>query len=181
LIFGSNQGDRAALIDRAIARAAIIGAEERRSSLYESDPWGFTADTPFYNRVVSYRTPLSPTAVLQHCLEIERQMGRTRDASRHDTSRCDTSHHDTSRHDASHDTSRRYTSRSIDIDILFHDDQVIQLPDLVIPHPRIAERRFVLLPLAEIFPALVHPVLHETISMLLERCTDGGKVTAPRA
>jgi 2-amino-4-hydroxy-6-hydroxymethyldihydropteridine diphosphokinase len=156
LIFGSNQGDRAALIDRAIARVAIIGAEERRSSLYESDPWGFTADTPFYNRVVSYRTPLSPSAVLQHCLEIEQQMGRTRDAS------------------------RRYASRSIDIDILFHDDRAIQLPDLVIPHPRIAQRRFVLLPLNEIFPSLVHPLLHETISTLLARCPDGGNVTAVR-
>jgi 2-amino-4-hydroxy-6-hydroxymethyldihydropteridine diphosphokinase len=153
LIFGSNQGNRAANLHRAAALATTIGNEERRSSLYESDPWGFHADTPFYNRVISYRTTLSPTDILDRCQEIEQQMGR----QRHPTT--------------------RYTSRPIDVDILLHDNLVIDTPRLTIPHPRLAQRRFVLLPLAEIFPKLLHPTLRATIAHLLETCTDTGRVT----
>jgi 2-amino-4-hydroxy-6-hydroxymethyldihydropteridine diphosphokinase len=154
LLFGSNQGDRAAAIDRAISFVASIGDEECRSTRYESAPWGFHADTPFYNQVIAYRTTLSPTALLHHCLETERRLGRARSPL------------------------HRYTSRPIDIDILFYGDRVITLPDLEIPHPRLALRRFVLLPLHEIFPDLRHPVTGQTITTLLQTCTDTGSVTA---
>jgi 2-amino-4-hydroxy-6-hydroxymethyldihydropteridine diphosphokinase len=154
LIFGSNRGDRAANIDRAIFFMQAIGTEEKRSALYESDPWGFTADTSFYNRVVVYRTSLAPAAVLRHCLATEQRLGRVRVAT------------------------DRYTSRPIDIDILFYDSLVLHLPDLVIPHPRIAQRRFVLLPLAEILPSLLHPTHHKTIFALLKECPDTGNVSA---
>ncbi|MDR0766443.1 MAG: 2-amino-4-hydroxy-6-hydroxymethyldihydropteridine diphosphokinase [Odoribacteraceae bacterium] len=152
LILGSNQGDRAGNIDRAIALLDTIGTEERRSALYESDPWGFTADTSFYNRVVIYRVTRDPLDVLRHCMEVERRLGRLRD------------------------TATRYASRPIDVDILFHGARVMNHPDLTLPHPRIPSRRFVLVPLVELIPSFIHPVLSRPLSALLEECTDAGMV-----
>ncbi|MDR0544544.1 MAG: 2-amino-4-hydroxy-6-hydroxymethyldihydropteridine diphosphokinase [Odoribacteraceae bacterium] len=152
LIFGSNMEDRAGNIRQAISLASAAGEEVQRSSLYESDPWGFSADVPFYNQVVVYRTALAPTAVLQLCARVEQQMGRQRDPS------------------------TRYASRVIDVDILFHGSRVANLPDLIIPHPRLAARRFVLAPLAELLPSFIHPTLNKSISALLQECPDAGQV-----
>ncbi|MDR2413454.1 MAG: 2-amino-4-hydroxy-6-hydroxymethyldihydropteridine diphosphokinase [Odoribacteraceae bacterium] len=152
LIFGSNRGDREGNINRAIALVNAIGREERRSALYESDPWGFDDHIPFYNQVVLYRTALAPRDVLKTCMETEQRLGRQRDAS------------------------ARYAPRPIDVDILFHGALVIDHPDLVIPHPRLPDRRFVLVPLGEILPDFIHPTLGKPISTLLEECADHGNV-----
>ena len=151
LLFGSNQGDRQALIRQAMQQMTVIGPIKCSSSLYETAPWGFEADNAFYNIAVTYTTALSPTDVLHHCLETEKQLGRTRPAG-------------------------GYASRTMDIDIILYDQQVISTPELTIPHPRMALRNFVHIPLNEIMPEYIHPVTHRTIASLLQSCPDTLKV-----
>lgn len=148
LLFGSNiipRLDYLCRAERAVNNS--IGNIIRMSSIYESEPWGFHADQSFLNRIVVVETKLSPAEVLKNILSIENQMGRKRKFS-------------------------SYSSRQIDIDILYFDKQIIQEEDLIIPHPGIAQRRFVLVPLAEIAPNLTHPVLKRNNLELLEACTD---------
>ena len=147
LIFGGNQGDRKALLDEAIKEMSTIGKIEIRSSLYETAPWGFESENPFYNQIVVYNTELTPEEVLDKCQATEKQLGRVR-------------------------TGTQFTSRTMDIDILFCDSQIINTPRLTVPHPRLAQRNFVLAPLNEIMPAFIHPVIHKTIATLLSECTD---------
>lgn len=147
LLFGSNQGDRQALIQKARQQMTVIGPIKRSSSLYETAPWGFKAENPFYNMAVIYTTALSPTEVLRHCLETEKLLGRTRPAG-------------------------GYSSRTMDIDIILYDRQIISTPELTVPHPRMTLRNFVLIPLNEIMPEYVHPVNHQTIASLLRSCPD---------
>ncbi len=121
---GSNDGDRAANVERAVAalgRAGTIGA---RSSPYRTAPWGVTDQPWFLNAVVLLRTELNPRALLATLQEIERELGRVR--------------------------ARRWGPRTIDLDLLLYDDDDIDEPDLRVPHPRLRERAFVLVPLAEI-------------------------------
>lgn len=147
LIFGGNQGDRKALLDKAIKEMSTIGKIEIRSSLYETAPWGFESENPFYNQIVVYNTGLTPEEVLDKCQATEKQLGRVR-------------------------TGTQFTSRTMDIDILFCDSQIINTPRLTVPHPRIAQRNFVLIPLNEIMPDFVHPVLGKKISELLQESPD---------
>ncbi|WP_245957856.1 2-amino-4-hydroxy-6-hydroxymethyldihydropteridine diphosphokinase [Niabella yanshanensis] len=139
LIIGTNLGDRPAHLQQAIAQIEEnVGKILHRSSVYETEPWGITDQPSFYNQVLKVATTLNPLQLLTATLAIEKEMGRVR--------------------------AERYGARIIDIDILFFDDLVINTGELTIPHPRITERNFVLAPLAEIAPHLVHPVLHQTIS-----------------
>lgn len=147
LIFGSNQGDRAALIAEAIAEMSKIGKIHARSSLYETAPWGFESTQTFFNQVVVYDTALPPEQVLDKCQETEKNLGRVR-------------------------TGTRYSSRTMDIDILFYDSRVIDTPSLTVPHPRLAERNFVLDPLNEIMPDYTHPVTGKKVSELLAESPD---------
>lgn len=147
LLLGSNLGDREANL--AIAREAIgqrIGAVDRESSLYETAAWGKTDQGAFLNQVVSGMTSLSATGLLTEILSIETSMGRVRQV--------------------------KWSPRVIDIDILFLDDQCIELPDLTIPHPMLHLRRFTLVPLCEIFPDFRHPVFGKPLSALLESLED---------
>lgn len=124
---GSNLGDRAAII--AAALAGLDGAGVRvtaRSALYETAPWGDTDQGPFLNACALVETALAPRALLARCLAIERDLGRARDKA------------------------RRWGPRAIDLDILYHGAARIAQDGLVIPHPRLFERAFVLVPLAEI-------------------------------
>lgn len=150
VIFGSNTGHKKQIIEEAaiLLAAKTAGEITTTSSFYETEPWGFESPDLFLNRVIIYSTPLSPEDFLKKCLETEKELGRVRTGT------------------------ARYASRLIDIDILFYDSLIIDTPDLAIPHPRLAERNFVLTPLNEIMPDFEHPVLHKKISGLFRNCPD---------
>lgn len=159
LLLGGNQGDRHALIHRATELIRQrIGSVALASALYETEPWGdFEVENGkrkvenFLNQALVVETELSVRDVLRQALAIEKELGRKRELS--------TSHAPLS--------TRIYTSRPIDIDIIFYDSEVIDNPDLTVPHPRMHQRRFVLEPLCEVMPDYVHPLLHKTVRQLL--------------
>jgi 2-amino-4-hydroxy-6-hydroxymethyldihydropteridine diphosphokinase len=153
LSLGGNLGNRLDNISQAMGHIEKqIGNIKRYSSVYESEAWGFETEDRFLNVVVVVETALSPETLLQKAQEIETLLGRTR-------------------------TGTGYASRTMDIDILFFNEEIINTPTLTIPHPLLHERRFVLLPLYEILPDKVHPVLRKTIAELLAECEDEGEVT----
>jgi GTP cyclohydrolase-4 len=151
---GSNLGDRQSNILQALQRLREKIAIESISSCYETEPVGYLDQPRFLNIVCSGTTSLSPRELFQFIKGIEKKMGRR--------------------------PTVRYGPRPIDIDILFYDDLVLDEPELVIPHPRLAERAFVLAPLAEIAPDKVHPVLNLTSKELLQRVGDAGVVRVER-
>jgi 2-amino-4-hydroxy-6-hydroxymethyldihydropteridine diphosphokinase len=154
LLLGSNLGDRQEMIRRAVEGINDrIGKVTGSSSVYESEPWGFKAEGNFLNQVVKVDTGLSPHELLEAILQLELKLGRKRDVSFDE-----------------------YTSRSIDIDILFYNQDIISDHDLNIPHPRISERMFTLLPLCELNSSMVHPVHQRTLQELLALCTDPNEV-----
>lgn len=151
LCLGGNIGDTRAVFEKAIALIeSRIGRCVRKSRLYVTEPWGFEADTPFLNQVVVVETEHEPHAVLEFCQQIEAELGRTR-------------------------SGKGYQSRTIDIDILFIDNLITDLPDLKIPHPFMHLRNFVLQPMCDVAPQLVHPVLKKTMTQLRAECEDDGK------
>ena len=148
LLLGSNLGNRQLVLQEARIRISKdIGLIVRKSSVYETVPWGFDVADLFLNQVVVVETRLLPDVLLSRLLEIETSMGRIRNK-------------------------KAYQSRIIDLDILFYHDLVISGPDLVLPHPRLHLRRFTLIPLNEIASGLVHPVFGKTINNLLAECND---------
>jgi len=157
ILLGSNMGNKLRLLQEAAALIdRLAGKIVQFSSFYESEPWGFAAEEWFINQVVTINTFLSPEQLLQTTQGIERTLGRT-----------------TARPAGG---GAQYTSRPIDIDILFYNEMVLSTPKLTIPHPLLHERSFTLIPLAEIAAEFVHPVFKKTIAGLLEECGDGGVV-----
>ncbi len=144
---GSNLGDRAGFLDRAVAALESLG-RVTRSRWYETAAVGMPGAPAFLNGVVRLETDLAPDELLQQTREIERRLGR--------------------------DPLRRAGSRTIDIDILLYGRQVISRPGLEIPHPRLHQRAFVLVPLAELAPSLVHPVLGKTVAGMLAEVNRAG-------
>jgi 2-amino-4-hydroxy-6-hydroxymethyldihydropteridine diphosphokinase len=148
LLFGSNLGDRSGYIQEAIAKVKErVGELFVISSVYETEPWGFRHKTPFLNQAAGLYTHASPHKLLGEIMILERESGRMRERN-------------------------GYEARSLDIDILFYGRDVICLDNLVIPHPRICDRRFVLAPLDEIAPDFIHPVKNKSIRDLLRDCED---------
>jgi len=149
ILSGTNLGDREANLDFARSSLTRGGTVMNISSCYETEPVGYLDQPWFLNQALELETPLSPSGLLLLCQEIESSCGRVRTFPN--------------------------APRTLDMDILLYGDTVVNEKDLVIPHPRMAERRFVLAPLAEIAPEFVHPVLKKSIRSLLEACQDSSK------
>ncbi len=164
LLLGGNQGNRELLLSAAVQLLAErAGTVACVSNLCETAPWGFASQQNFLNMAVVLDTDLSANALLHEVLQIEQQLGRQRDS--------DPLAYPTRPQDKQH-----YSDRPIDIDIIFFNSDIIDIPTLQVPHPRMQERRFVLVPLCEVMPDFVHPSLHKTMVDLLKCCPDKGEV-----
>ena len=151
LSLGSNFGDRLSYLNQAVKELEKRGVRcVKKSSVFETDSWGYD-DKPYLNQVLECETFFTPEKLLEETSKIETLLGRKR-------------------------TSAGYQARTIDIDILFFNGMTLSQPQLEIPHPKIALRRFVLVPLCEIAPDFLHPVLKKTVSQLLKECEDSGRV-----
>ena len=156
LLLGSNQGNRRNYISRALEMISEhAGTIVNISSIYETEPWGFEDPSPFLNQVIEISTDSDPAELLEQLLTMETQLGRIRSAKS-----CGCSDQGC------------YNGRTIDLDILFYGQKLVFTDRLMIPHPRLHERRFSLIPLNEIAPDFIHPLLKKTISVLLQGCTD---------
>ena len=146
LSLGSNLGDRLWHLRAALERIAPLATVTACSHVYETEPVEFTAQPSFLNAAIALRVPAArpPVALLRDLLAIEQELGRRRDLV------------------------PAKGPRSIDLDILFYGQRVMDTEELTVPHPALAVRRFVLEPLAEIAPELVHPVLHRSVRQLLQ-------------
>ncbi|MCX6295589.1 MAG: 2-amino-4-hydroxy-6-hydroxymethyldihydropteridine diphosphokinase [Bacteroidetes bacterium] len=148
LLLGGNIGNKSESLKQAINLIAErLGFIAKTSSIYITAAWGNENQPEFYNQAIEIKTERSSTELLKTILEIEESLGRNR-------------------------SNDKWQERTIDIDILFFNDEIIDLKELKIPHPFIQVRKFVLIPLNEIAKELIHPVLMKTIARLLEECED---------
>lgn len=148
LILGSNLGDRMKNLRKATELISEnVGEIIKKSSVYETEPWGFNHRLNFLNQVLKVITSLKPEEVLKVILKTEKLSGRKRN-------------------------SNIYEARVIDIDILFYNNNIIKSDKLIIPHPKIQERMFVLVPMAELQPDFIHPELKVPINKLKNECRD---------
>jgi 2-amino-4-hydroxy-6-hydroxymethyldihydropteridine diphosphokinase len=148
LALGSNLGDRLANLKQAIASLPPQMKVKARSRIYETPPWGYADQSKFLNQVVQVETYLEPEPLLKHLKRLETALGRQ--------------------------VTFQYGPRVIDIDILFYDELILETPVLVVPHPHLHERGFVLMPLMDIAPDLVHPVSRKSVREMLASCDVGG-------
>ncbi len=150
LSLGSNLSDRKANLLNARVVLERLGRIISLSPTYQTDAWGKTDQPAFYNQVIEMSSDLDPNQFLSETLAIEHELGRVRE--------------------------EKWGPRVIDIDILFYGNRIVNDQNLIVPHPGIASRKFVLVPLADIAPEFVHPTLKKTIVTLLQECHDELKV-----
>jgi 2-amino-4-hydroxy-6-hydroxymethyldihydropteridine diphosphokinase len=151
IALGSNVGDRAAMLERAMAAMNSAGIRvSRQSSFYVTEPVDAPGQAWFLNAVVEAETSLLPLQLLHTLLRIERELGRRRITP--------------------------HGPRTIDLDILFYGSSVIRSKELKVPHPHLSERRFVLVPLAQIAPEFRHPAMHKSVTQLLADTPDRSEV-----
>lgn len=146
LLLGSNEGDRHAWLQQAVEQLAALGNINSQSALYQTAAWGIEDQPAFLNMALCLQTELHPLELLQKIHDIEQHLGRQR--------------------------TQKWGQRTLDIDILFYGDAIVDLPELKVPHPYLQERRFALVPLNEITPDFLHPGLNKTVSQLLDDCPD---------
>lgn len=147
LLLGSNMGNSKASLSKAVVQIGkYIGKVIRKSGLYSTAAWGNTNQPDFLNQVIIVETKLSAPQTMQSILAIEEKMGRIRTI--------------------------KNAPRIIDIDILFFNKEIINQPQLTVPHPQIQKRRFVLVPLNQLSPNFKHPLLNKTVHQLLINCLD---------
>ena len=152
LSLGSNQGRKLKNLQKAIYEIAeSIGAIHKISSVYKSDSWGFKGND-FYNICIAVSTYLPPEELLKNILNIETKLGRKREQN------------------------NKYTNRKIDIDILLFDDEIVFSKNIIIPHPRMLDRKFVLVPLAEIAGSTLHPIEKKTLTICLNNTIDTSEI-----
>lgn len=150
LSLGGNIGDKIGFLDKAMELISNSNHTRilKKSGFYQTQPWGFEDENHFINSVISIETSCSPKELLSFLQNIEHQLGRKEKQN------------------------KGYHAREIDIDILFYENEIINTDDLIIPHPHISNRRFVLAPLQEVTPHFFHPLLHVTVEQLYTQCTD---------
>ena len=147
ILFGSNQGDKEAILEQACTLINTrCGMLVERSSAYLTEPWGFEAEEWFLNELLVIETELEPDALMDTLLGIEKELGRVRDPRQ-----------------------KGYSSRKIDLDILYYGDRIVNTDKVTAPHPRLHLRKFALMPLCEIIPDFLHPVFNLSQTQLLEK------------
>lgn len=154
ILFGSNQGDKKCLLEQACELIDTrCGMLVERSALYLSEPWGFEAEEWFLNALLVVETELEPDALMDSLMEIEQRLGRVR-----------------------HPEKEGYSSRTVDLDILYYGNEVVRTEKVTAPHPRLHLRRFALMPLCELVPDFLHPEFNLSQEALLRRCPDTSTV-----
>ncbi|HNI43621.1 MAG TPA: 2-amino-4-hydroxy-6-hydroxymethyldihydropteridine diphosphokinase [Chitinophagales bacterium] len=152
LLLGTNLNNRLHNLQNCVDLLSTeVGEITAISWIYETEPWGNTQQNTFLNQVVCCQTPLEPLDLLEKIQFIEQQMGRKRQ--------------------------ERWGPRLIDIDILFYEQRIVVEDNLLIPHPDLHKRRFTLVPLADLAPNFIHPILQKSVQKLLHECTDTAEVT----
>jgi len=145
---GGNLGNRLNYLDEAKKQLQLLECKiTQLSSVYETPSWGFSTDQHFYNQIIRIETKLTSDELIIELQKIEEELGRVR-------------------------TSEKYTSRTMDLDILFFNTEILNTANLIIPHPRLHLRKFVLVPMCEIAPDFIHPLLNFTMNQLLLKCPD---------
>ena len=153
LLLGSNIEPREKYLEDAISLLeGYLGKSTAVSEVYESEPWGFEAKISFYNRAVVFDTDKTPEELLHLCLQTEKTLGRVRN------------------------NIEGYTSRTMDVDMLYFGNKIINSEQLTVPHPRLPLRRFALQPMVEVMPELIHPILNKNQEELLLECPDQSEV-----
>jgi 2-amino-4-hydroxy-6-hydroxymethyldihydropteridine diphosphokinase len=156
ILLGSNMGRRSSFLQKAKQQIELLsGRIVKESSVYQTAAWGNTKQQDFLNQIIIIQTKQLPHELMQTLLSIETNLGRVRTV--------------------------KFGPRTIDLDILFYDDLIHRSPAVTLPHPAIQDRRFVLVPLAELSPRKIHPVYKQTVTQLLKECPDKLVVTKMNA